>query len=153
FNSEAIYDLILLVYPVWFLSPALPVQGFLASPAAHVLHGRPVVTVSVSRNMWQSASERMKRLLKGAGAVQIDNVAVTHQGPPWATFITAPRALLWGKTEPFWGIFPAAGLGDAEMKRVRCIATALSGQWENRTVDTEPLLRDVEAAPINYRYM
>lgn len=154
FDTTVVYDLIILVYQVWFLSPSLPVQGFLASPAAAVLRDRPVITVSVSRNMWQSASEKMKRLLHAAGAVQIDNVAVTHQGPPWATFVTTPRALLFGKTEPFWGIFPAAGLGAAEVARVQGIGEILRERWANRSKD-EPrsLLHDAGAIHINYRYM
>lgn len=154
FDPAARFDLILLVYQVWFLSPSLPVQGFLKSPSADILKDRPVVTVSVSRNMWQSASERMKELLHQFGAHHIDNVVVTHQGPPWATFITTPRALLWGKTEPFWGIFPAAGLGDREFDRVRRIAKVLRERWDRRSESgTASLLQNTGAVPINERYM
>lgn len=148
------FDLIILVYQVWFLSPSLPVQGFLASPAASVLKDRPVVTVSVSRNMWQSASERMKRLLRQAGAHHIDNVVVTHQGPPWATFITTPRALLFGKTEPFWGVFPAAGLGVREFDRVNAIATTLAERWDRRRGRVAAsCLQNIGAIQINDRYL
>jgi hypothetical protein len=154
FDPAAPFDLIILVYQVWFLSPSLPFQGFLAAPAAAVLRGRKVLTVSVSRNMWQSASETMKRRLRECGAVHIDNVVVTHQGPPWATFITAPRYLLFGKKDPFWKIFPAAGLSELELGRVRRLGEALRGRLELLHKDPpQPLLRGLGAVEVNRRYM
>src|SRR4029077_7788313 len=57
------FDLAILAYPVWFLSPATPVQGFFRSPYARGLRDTDVITISVSRAMWQRASMTMKRLL------------------------------------------------------------------------------------------
>ena len=45
FDPEAKYDLIVLGYTVWYLAPSLPVQGFLRSPHAQVLAGKPVITL------------------------------------------------------------------------------------------------------------
>lgn len=115
-------DLVILVFPVWFLSPALPVQGFFRSPAAAALRGAPVLTVTVSRAMWQQGSETMKRLLAAAGAVHIDNVVLTHQGSPIATLVSTPRALLSGKRGQLMGMFPEAGVAEADRDRVRDIA-------------------------------
>jgi hypothetical protein len=152
FNPDDNYDLILLVYQVWFLTPSLPIQGFLASSAARVLTGRTVITVSVSRNMWQSASEEMKKLLQKLGALHLDNIVVTHQGQPWATFVTAPRFLLFGKKEPFWGIFPAAGLSEVELERVRRLGTALR-ERAHVLPQSQSLLRDLGAVEVNRRYL
>ncbi len=154
FDVNGDYDLVVLVYQVWFLAPSLPIQGFLASPAAAVLKGRKVLTVSVSRNMWQSASETMKRLLGETGAVHIDNIVVTHQGPPWATFVTAPRLLLFGKKEPFWGIFPAAGIADQELDRVRRLGGVLRERAHLlKEPGPRPLLRGEGAVEVNRRYL
>jgi hypothetical protein len=154
FDASREYDLVVLVYQVWFLAPSLPIQGFLASPAADVLKGRKVITVSVSRNMWQSASETMKRLLENKGAVHVDNIVVTHQGPPWATFVTAPRLLLFGKKEPFWGIFPAAGIGEPELERVRHLGGIIRERSHLLAQDgARPLLRGEGAVEVNRRYM
>jgi len=112
------FDLIVLAYPVWFLSPALPVQAFFRSPDARRLKDQNVLTISVSRNMWHNAAQVMKRLLREAGAHHRDAIALTHQGPPWATFITTPRALLFGKRDACWKIFPPAGLSDQELERI-----------------------------------
>ncbi|HWG45293.1 MAG TPA: hypothetical protein VN688_21195 [Gemmataceae bacterium] len=154
FASDRDYDLIVLVYQVWFLAPSLPIQGFLASPAARVLTGHKVMTVSVSRNMWQSASETMKSRLRQLGAVHMDNLVVTHQGPPWATFVTAPRLLLFGKRNAFWKVFPPAGLGEAELQRVRRIGAAVRERLDRlRRTPPQSLLCGLGAVEVNRRYL
>src|ERR671918_2716532 len=94
FDPATRYDLVVIASPVWFLSPAPPVQGFFKTSAAAVLKGADVITISVSRSMWHNASETMKRLLAAAGAYHRDQIAVTHQGSSLATLISTPRALL-----------------------------------------------------------
>ena len=86
-----------------------------------------VWTVSVCRNMWQSASETMKHFLQQHGARHMDNVVLTHQGVAslGVTFITTPRALLFGKTDRLWNVFPPAGLGSRELDRVRHFAETI----------------------------
>jgi hypothetical protein len=154
FDPDQHFDLVILVYQVWFLAPSLPVQSFLRSSSARVLRNTKVVTISVSRNMWHSASETMKGLLQQCGARHIDNAAVTHQGPAWATFITTPRALLFGKTAPFWGVFPPAGIGEKELARVTRLGEAIRRQLDElRGPDNHPLLRGLEAVPVNSRYL
>ncbi len=154
FDPDRKFDLVILVYQVWFLAPSLPVQAFLKSSAARVLKNTKVMTVSVSRNMWQSASETMKQLLADAGAVHIDNVVVTHQGPAWATFITTPRALLFGKKEGFWGIFPPAGLADEELTRVTRFGKAILDRRDRlQQSEAVPLLAGLGAVTINCRYV
>src|SRR5262249_6992252 len=137
FDPSAPYDLVVLVYQVWFLSPSLPIQGFLASPSARVLSGRKVITVSVSRNMWQSASEPMKERLRERGAAHIETIVVPPQGPPWAPFVTAPRLLLTGRKDAFWGVFPPAGISERELGRVRRLGGAIR--------DRADLIRQPEA--------
>lgn len=110
FDPEARYDLVVLGYTVWYLAPSLPVQGLLRSPHARVLAGKPVVTLVACRNMWHTASVRMKRELARLGAELIDNVAVTDSGPAWTTFVTTPRWMLTGRKDRFWRVFPPAGV-------------------------------------------
>jgi hypothetical protein len=154
FDPDQKYDLVIFVYQVWFLTPSLPVQAFLKSNYARVLRDTKVLTVSVSRNMWHWASEMMKRLLAETGARHIDNVAVTHQGPAWATFVTTPRALLLGKKDGFWGIFPPAGLDERELDRVTRFGKAIL-QRRDRLHQPEalPLLTGLGAVPIQSRYL
>ncbi len=127
YDPTSRFRLVVLVYPVWFLSPALPVQAFFRLPHAEVLRGTETVTITVSRAMWQRASERIKGLLATAGAVHCDNVVVTHHGSPLLTLVSTPRALLFGRKDSLLGVFPKAGVADSERARIRRLA-AVMGQ-------------------------
>lgn len=136
FGPTARFDLVVLSYQVWFLSPSLPVTAFLKSEAARVLRDTPVITFIACRNMWLSAQEKMKGLLRDLGARLIDNVVLVDQGPPWATFITTPRWVLTGKKNGFWGIFPPAGVSAAEI--------AAAARFGRALADALPLLQSAQ---------
>ena len=154
FDSQGKFDLVILVYQVWFLAPSLPMQSFLQSEAAKVLRNTKVITVSVSRNMWHCASETMKILLQAAGARHIDHVSLTHQGSALATLITTPRALLFGKKEGFWGIFPRVGISDAGLARVTQFGETMLNQLEKRPQSEDaPWLAGMGAVHVNRRYV
>jgi hypothetical protein len=125
YDPTSRFRLVVLAYPVWFLSPALPVQAFFRLPHAAVLRGTETVTITVSRAMWQRASERIKGLLATAGAVHCDNVVVTHQGSPLLTLVSTPRALLFGRKDSLLGVFPKAGVADSERARIRGLAAVM----------------------------
>lgn len=126
FDPDSRFDLVVLAYQVWFLSPSLPISGFLKSPAARVLKDSPVITLIGCRNMWLSAHRKMQDLLNKLGARLIDNVVLVDQGPAWATFVTTPRWLLTGKKDGFWGIFPPAGISDGDIRAASRIGRALA---------------------------
>jgi hypothetical protein len=144
------YDLIILGYTVWFLSPSIPVTGFMKSEQAKQLFkGKPVVTLIACRDMWVMAQEKMKQLLCDLGATLIDNVVLTDQGGSIYAFITTPRWLLTGKKDPFW-IFPAAGVSERELQAssrfgVRLLE-ALKGDEEKTKA---PLLKNMGAVTVN----
>ena len=113
--QEKEYDLIIIAYSVWFLSPAVPITGFLkTSQAKQLLKGKPVITLIACRDMWVMAQEKMKLLLAELQATLIDNVVLTDQGGPLYAFITTPRWLLTGKKNPFL-CFPASGVSDKDL--------------------------------------
>jgi hypothetical protein len=136
-DSGSAFDLIVIGYPVWFLSPPPPITAFLRSAAGRrLVCGRPVVTVTACRNMWLMAQEQMKQLLAEAGARHCDHVALVDQGNAFATFVTTPRWLLTGRKGAFWG-FPPAGVPTAEIAACRRFGLALR----------EALQRDAEQQP------
>ena len=119
------FDLIVLAYPVWFLSPPPPLTAFLQHPVARaVLRGRAVVTATACRNMWVMAQETVKRLLRDAGARHLDHVALVDRGHALATFITTPRWVLTGRKNAFWGL-PAAGVAEADLHSASRFGIAL----------------------------
>jgi len=149
--SDEHYDLVILAYQVWFLSPSQPVTAFLKSDAARrLLAGKPVVTLIACRNMWLMAQEKTKALLAALGARLIDNVVFTDRGG-FSTFITTPRWLLTGRREAFWGM-PRAGVNDADIaagsRFGRALLSALARDEERSGV---PLLRGLQAATVDVR--
>ena len=120
------FDLVILAYTVWFLSPSLPVQALFASPLRETLRGTPVVSLIACRNMWLSAERTVRRLVRDAGGVHAGTIAVTDDGPAWATFITTPRWLLTGRRGRFLRVFPPAGISDATIGSLRRFGEALA---------------------------
>jgi len=154
FSPDERFDLIVLAYQVWFLSPSLPIQAFFRTEHARVLRGRKVTTISVSRNMWHRASLRIKDLLAEAGAVHVDNVVVTHQGPPWATFVTTTRALFTGRRDRLWGVFPPAGIPEDAERRMASLGEAVVRHHDALDEPAgRPLLCGLGAVEVNRRYV
>lgn len=121
------FDLVILAYQVWFLSPSLPIIAFLQSAMAKkLLANKPVITLIGCRNMWLSAQDKMRTILASLDAHLVDNVVLQDQGPPWATFVTTPRWVLTGKKDGFWGIFPAAGIAEKEINAAERFGRALT---------------------------
>jgi hypothetical protein len=149
FDPEARFDLVVLAYPVWFLSPALPIQGFLVSPHAAVLENAQVITISVSRAMWQRASLAMTRLLAAAGAVHCDNIVVTHEGSSLLTLISTPRALLFGRRDRFLGVFPRVGASENDLERVGRLGSVVARQLKISNPRGISLLRGEPAVRVN----
>jgi hypothetical protein len=150
FDSESRFDLVVLAYPVWFLSPALPIQGFFVSPHAAVLENAQVITISVSRAMWQRASLAMKRLLAPAGAVHCDNIVVTHEGSSLLTLISTPRALLFGRRDRFLGMLPRAGASENDLERLGWLGSVVARQLSmDNSLRGTSLLRGEPAVRVN----
>lgn len=153
FAPDARFDLVVLAYQVWFLSPSLPVTAFLKSPAAQVLRDTPVITFIACRNMWLSAQEKVRTMLKDLGARHIDNVVLVDQGPPWATFITTPRWVLTGKKNGFWGLFPPAGVSESEIRGAARFGRALAASLPLLQSAPGPLLSGLGAVKVMPGYV
>lgn len=145
------YDLIILSYPVWFLSPAPPMTAFLRSEIGRrLLAGTPTITLIGCRNMWLSAHEAVSRMLQEAGARHCDNVVVTDPGPSLATFITTPRWMLTGRRDQFLGM-PPAGISDADIAAAARFGRAIVHAFEHDKVDGKrPLLTGLRAVTVNH---
>ncbi|HEY6000612.1 MAG TPA: dialkylresorcinol condensing enzyme [bacterium] len=155
FDPDSRFDLVVIAYQVWFLSPSLPVTGFLKSEAARVLDGAPVVTVIVCRNMWLTAQEKMRALIEARGGRLVDNVALVDRGSPWTTFVTTPRWLLTGRKGPFWGIFPGAGVSRQDIEGAARFGRALADGLR-KTGDgpvRESMLAGLGAVRVNPAYI
>ncbi|MDD9154644.1 dialkylresorcinol condensing enzyme [Aliivibrio sp. S4TY2] len=149
-NLEEEYDLIILGYTVWFLSPSIPMTGFLQTEQAQsLINGKPVITFIACRDMWVMAQEKMKTVIAELGGTLIDNAVLTDQGGSVYAFITTPRWLLTGKKDPFW-IFPAAGVSEKDLQESERfghrLVSALKNDLEKKK---EPLLKNLNAVTVN----
>lgn len=147
------FDLVILAYQVWFLSPSLPVTAFLkSSRGKQLLQGRPVVTVIGCRNMWLMAQEKVKALIKEAGGRLLDNVALVDKGNSLLTFITTPRWLLTGNKGSEAGLLPRAGIPQSEIDAAARFGHALvDGLARDKERGDEPLLQGLKAVDVDVR--
>ncbi len=116
FNPNEDFDLIILGFPVWFLSPAIPITSFLKSPeAAKVMQGKPVLTVIGARNMWVNAQEDIKTMIKQNGGRLAGNIALRDKANNLASVVTIIYWMMTAKKEKLWGIFPKPGISDKDI--------------------------------------
>lgn len=111
------FDLILLNYQVWYLSPSIPINSFLKSPEAKILlNNTPVITISGSRNMWILAQEKIKKLLKQNNAQLKGNIALVDRAGNLISVVTIFDWMLSGIKRKYLGIFPLPGVSDKDIK-------------------------------------
>jgi hypothetical protein len=150
--ADAEFDLIVIAYTVWFVSPNLPTLAFLKSvEAKRLLKGKRVITLIGCRNMWLMAQERMKEHIASLGGRLIDNVALVDRAHMAATFISTPMWMLTGKRGPFLrGKVPRAGVPIDEVARAARFGEAIARQLrERRSDDYTPMLKGLSAVSIN----
>jgi hypothetical protein len=151
---EDSYDLVILGYQPWFLSPSMPITSFMQSDTAKkILKDKSVITVIGCRNMWIEAQEAMKELIKKCGGVLTDNVVLTDQSGPLESFITTPRWMLTGKRDAFWGL-SAAGINEEDIKQSKRFGQRIVEKLEaNYEKDHTPMLRNLGAVKADGRFV
>jgi hypothetical protein len=160
-NPDENYDLIILAYQVWYLSPSIPVSSFLQSEEAQrIFKGKPVITVLGVRNMWIMAQERVKSGIVAAGGRMVGNIVLADPAANLTSVITIVRWMMKGDKSQFrWlGInFPAAGVPEEKIKRAgefgeiisKAIQTAKYDQLQEKlleagAVKVDPVLFNIE---------
>lgn len=125
------YDLVILGYQPWFLTPSRPTSSFLQSEEAkRILEGKPVVTILGCRNMWLGAQEKVKRRLQSVGSRLVGHVALVDKSGNLTSLITILRWMFTGKKKPFW-FFPAAGVSQQDVEHSQAY-----GQLINEAIET-----------------
>jgi len=149
------YDLIILGYQPWFLSPSIPSNSLLQNAEFRaLLKGTPVVTVSTARNMWLNAFVRVRNLLKDAGARLVGNIALVDRHPNPVSFVTIFYWMLSGKKERYLNIFPKPGVSDEDIAGTNVFGKTVAkylrkGSWDGMQ---DELLAQ-KAVEINYKLM
>lgn len=116
--KEQSYDLIVIAYQPWFLSPSIPTTSLLHSPSfLNLIKNTPVVTLIGARNMWLNAQEKMKKYLKDAGANLVGNIALVDKNSNLISAVTILHWMLTGRKDRKYGIFPKPGVSDQDIAK------------------------------------
>ncbi len=144
------FDLVIIAYQVWFLSPSLPITAFLKSQEAKaILKDKPVMTIIGCRNMWLQAQEQVKALLETLGAHLIDNVVLIDAAGTALSFISTPLWMLTGKKGPV-GFLPKAGVSEHNIAAASRFGDAIGKELLKPEPDlTHPMLQGLEAVSVN----
>lgn len=144
------YDLIILGYQVWYLSPSIPINSFLKSEfAEQIMRQTPVVTVIACRNMWTKAHDKMQVLLKNIGAKHVGNVALIDHAPNLISVITIVKWMFTGNKESYLGIFPKPGISKEDIAHsIQFGEVTLKHFHQNTWTELQPELIDKGAIEI-----
>jgi hypothetical protein len=126
--KESKYDLVIFAWQPWFLSPSIPATSLLNHPAFKaVIRDTPVVTLIGARNMWLNAQEKVKLLLKQAGAQLVGNVVLMDRNQNYISGITILYWMFSGKKDKFLGIFPKPGVSDTDIMNAGVFGSTVAG--------------------------
>lgn len=153
--KETAYDLIILGYQAWFLSPGTPSTAILQDPAIQaVLKNTPVVTVTGCRNMWISALESIKIKLKELGAKQVGNIAAIDKHLNVLSFFTIQYWMYTGKKDKMLNIFPKPGVSDEDIKNCSTFGEIITPYLhQGNYKGMQQRLVEKKAVVVNYNLM
>lgn len=126
------YDLIILGYQPWFLSPSMPTTSILQDEQfCKLIKDKPVVTILGARNMWLNAQESVKKMIKAAGGNLVANIPLVDKTPNLISVITIVYWMSTGKKNKKWGIFPKPGVSDEDINESHLFGKEVAGSFQN----------------------
>ncbi len=152
FNPSEKYDLIILGYPIWFLSPPVPLTTFLKSEKARkVMKDTPVVTVIGARNMWVSAQEEIKKMILENGGKLAGNIALHDRNQNLLSVVTIIYWMMTAKKDRYLGIFPKPGISDKDILNARQFGKPVhEALMSNNYTDLQQKLIDLGATDLSF---
>lgn len=147
------FDLVIVGYQAWFLSPSLPITGFLKSETGRrLLRDTPVVTVVACRDMWLMAQEQVRKLLADCGARLVGHAALVDEAGSIGSFLATPFWVWTGNRGPrLGGLIPRAGVAPREIEASRRFGERIAGVLAAGGPVDETLLRGLDAVRVNER--
>ena len=111
------YDLILLGYQPWFLSPSIPTTALLLDDKfKSIIKDKDVITIIGARNMWLNSQESVKDHIKNAGGNLVANIPLIDRNNNHISAITILYWMLTGKKDRFLNVFPYPGISTEDIK-------------------------------------
>jgi len=153
--KENKYDLVILGYQAWFLSPSIPFNSLMRElKLTEILGGTPVITITGARNMWLNAFVRVKKLIHATGAKIVGNVALVDTHPNPVSFVTIFHWMLHGKKDKYLNIFPPPGVQEADIHHTSVFGKhvldhLITNNWDSLQQDMD----NDGAVKLNYNLM
>jgi len=114
------YDLILLCYQPWFLSPSPPITSLLKSAILNdLIYQKPVITIIGARNMWINSQKSISTLIKERGGYLVANIPLSDKHNNLISAVTILYWMLTGKKERMMKIFPKPGISTVAIEGSR----------------------------------
>jgi hypothetical protein len=118
--NEDKYDLILLGYQAWFLSPSIPSNSILNHQSLkRIIKNTPIITITGARNMWISAMNVIRKKLKDLEAEHVGNIALVDNHANLISFITILYWMFTGKQDRYLNIFPKPGVAENDIENCK----------------------------------
>ncbi len=115
-NTE--FDLVILSYQAWFLTPSIPINSFLkGKDATKLLAGKPVITLVSCRNMWFMAQEKVKKELVRLNANLVGHIALVDRNWNHVSLVTILHWVMKGRKDSYLGIFPKPGVSTRDIQQ------------------------------------
>ncbi|MEO8117225.1 MAG: hypothetical protein ABI653_06200, partial [Bacteroidota bacterium] len=152
FLKEEKYDLIILGYQAWFLSPSIPVRSLLQDKNFQkILYDTPIITITGARNMWLNAFGKIKNSLNATGAKLSGNIALVDKHANPLSFVTIFHWMLSGRKDRYLGVFPMPGVSERDIQHCAIFgATVLKRLEKNDWKNVQAELVEQGAVKINY---
>ena len=116
-NGQEYFDLVIIAWQPWYLSPSIPIHAFFQHETAKkLLSGKPVITIIGSRNMWIMAHERIREYLKSMQAKLVGNIVLYDKAPNLVSVVSIIHWLFTGKKGRYLKIIPPAGVSDDDIR-------------------------------------
>ncbi|WP_138481775.1 hypothetical protein [Dyadobacter bucti] len=129
FGSDR-YDLIVIGYQPWFLSPSLPVTTLLQDPQFQArMSGTPVVTLIAGRNMWLNSQESVKKYIKDAGGKLVGNIPFMDRTSNLVSAVTILHWMLTGRKDKKWGVLPFPGVSKEDIQSGALFGGIIKNAW------------------------
>ena len=153
--KETSYDLVVLGYQAWFLSPSIPFNTILNHTSIKtVLNNTPVITITGARNMWISAMERIKKSLKKSNAKLVGNIALVDKHANIISFVTIFYWMFKGKKERYLNVFPKPGVSDEDIDHCKVFGNTIEKYLTKGNYDgLQDELVEQKAVVVKYNLM
>ncbi len=130
------FDLIIVAWQPWFLSPAMPFHAFFRDETAKkIISGKKVITIIGSRNMWVNGQERIRTYITETGGIPAGNIVLFDRASNLLSVVSIIRWMFTGKKERFLRIFPPAGISADDISKASRFGEIILNSLEKNGID------------------